>query len=84
MGPDEGKGRGRGKMRLRFVVWVAGRAALAMGDLGKGQRKGGRTWGLESCEVCTGHMVLPLLWAPQPTVFRGVHPQTRWNLRTAL
>lgn len=78
--PDEGRGKGRGKMRFRFLVWVAGRAALAVGGLGTGQRRGGPTWGLESYEASAGHMVLPLLQAPQPTVFRGVHPQTPWNL----
>lgn len=78
--PDGGKVRGKGKMRLWFLVWVAGRATLVMGDLGKGQRRGGPTWGFESYEVSAGHMVLPLMWAPWPTVFRGVHPQTPLNL----
>lgn len=36
MDPDGGKRRGRGKMRFRFLVWMAGRAALEMGGLGKG------------------------------------------------
>ena len=49
---------------------VSGRAALEMGGLGKRQRGGRPTWGLESSELSMGHMGLLLLWAPCFRVYK--------------